>query len=207
MTTDVDAVQERVLQEILTRNGEAEYLANKCGLAGATDRAGFRAKVPMVEYEDLEPYIRRIANGDRSPILTGPEHPVTELFTSSGTSGGERKLIPSVEDERERRRLLESLTMPVVSQCCLEMEEALNWVYREGRVAHGSIGPLEIRVVRMGTFEELADLAVSRGVSVAQYKVPRCVTAPVMIHLLDSHVISTHFSPAMPHWAPDQRFQ
>ncbi|CAL4904375.1 unnamed protein product [Urochloa decumbens] len=577
MTTDVDAVQERVLQEILARNAEAEYLANKCGLAGATDRATFRAKVPMVEYEDLEPYIRRIASGDRSPILTGPEHPVTELFTSSGTSGGERKLIPSVEDQRERRQLLESLTMPVVSQhvpagldkgkglyfhfvrsetmtpggllarpvltglfksqrfrellasyntspeaamlcedtfqsmyaqmlcglcqrhsvvrvgapfasgvlrairfflynweqlaadidagklsdrvtdpsvreavagilrrpdpelaqfirvegsssgdgagilariwpgtkyldtivtgsmahyvptlnyysgglpivsriyassecalginlrpmcdptevsytimpnmayfeflpvaveeedsgdarqlvelarveagreyelvvttyaglcryrvgdvlrvtgfhnaapefrfvrrrnvllsvdadktdeaelqraverasalllrthggvtlldytsractetipghyviywellaaavadgsaqrcggvlerCCLEMEEALNWVYREDRVAHASIGPLEIRVVQPGTSEELADLAVSRGASVGQYKVPRCVTAPQAIELLDSRVASSHFSPALPHWTPDQRFQ
>ncbi|CAN6373983.1 unnamed protein product [Urochloa humidicola] len=95
----------------------------------------------------------------------------------------------------------------VLERCCLEIEEALNWVYREGRVAHGSIGPLEIRVVRTGTFQELTDLAISRGVSVGQYKVPRCVTAPAMIHLLDSRVMSTHFSQALPQWAPDQRFQ
>ena len=34
MTTNVDAVQERGLVDILVRNGHAEYLA-KCGLAGA----------------------------------------------------------------------------------------------------------------------------------------------------------------------------
>ncbi|CAL5098422.1 unnamed protein product [Urochloa decumbens] len=123
MTTDVDAVQERVLQEILSRNADAEYLATKCGLAGATDRATFRAKVPMVEYEDLVPYIRRIADGDRSPILTGPEHPVTKFFTSSGTSGGERKLIPAVEDEFDRRGQLGGLVKPVINQYVPGLDE------------------------------------------------------------------------------------
>ena len=48
MTTNVDAVRERGLADILARNGDAEYLA-KCGLAGAgtSDLATFRAKVPM----------------------------------------------------------------------------------------------------------------------------------------------------------------
>ncbi|TVU50791.1 hypothetical protein EJB05_02181, partial [Eragrostis curvula] len=58
----------------------------------------------------------------------------------------------------------------------LLMEEAVNPVYRQSRVEDGSIGPLEIRVVRPGTFEALMDDAVSRGTSIAQYKVPRCVT-------------------------------
>ncbi|CAN6357532.1 unnamed protein product [Urochloa humidicola] len=116
MTTNVDAVQERVLAEILSRNTDAEYLATKCGLAGATDRAAFRAKVPIVTYDDLAPYIRRIADGDRSPILSGSGHPISEFLTSSGTSGGERKLIPTVEDELDRRHLLYSLVMPVMNQ-------------------------------------------------------------------------------------------
>ncbi|GJN07064.1 hypothetical protein PR202_ga24855 [Eleusine coracana subsp. coracana] len=115
VTSDVDAVQERVLAEILGRNAESEYL-KECGLAGATDRASFRAKVPMVTYEDVEPYIRRIADGDGSPILTGPEYPVSEFFTSSGTSGGEPKLLPTVEDDVDRRQLLQSLLMPVMKQ-------------------------------------------------------------------------------------------
>jgi auxin responsive GH3 family protein len=65
------------------------------------------------------------------------------------------------------------------------MEEALSIVYRESRV-DGSIGPLEIRVVRPGSLEELMDDAVSRGVSINQYKVPRCVTLPRIVELLDS---------------------
>ncbi|CAD6268959.1 unnamed protein product [Miscanthus lutarioriparius] len=68
-------------------------------------------------------------------------------------------------------------------------------------------GHWEIRVVRPGTFEELADYAVSRGASVGQYKVPRCVTAPAVAELLDSRVVSSHLSPALPHWTPARRFQ
>ncbi|KAJ1291709.1 hypothetical protein BS78_02G336600 [Paspalum vaginatum] len=112
MTSDVDAAQERVLGEILARNADTEYLT-KCGLAGATDRATFRAKVPMATYDDLQPYIRRIADGDRTPILSG--HPVSEFLTSSGTSAGERKLMPTIEDELNRRQLLYSLQMPVMN--------------------------------------------------------------------------------------------
>ena len=70
----------------------------------------------------------------------------------------------------------------VLGRCCLEMEEALSYSYREGRVATGSIGPLEIRVVRPGTFEEVVDYAVvSHGASLRQYKVPRCVTVPAIV--------------------------
>jgi auxin responsive GH3 family protein len=71
----------------------------------------------MVTYEDLRPYIRRIADGDRSPIRSGPGHPISELHASSGTSGaGEPKLIPAVEDELDRRALLHGLVMPVMSR-------------------------------------------------------------------------------------------
>jgi len=99
----------------------------------------------------------------------------------------------------------EAVDRETLDQCCLQMEEALNSVYRQSRVADGSIGPLEIRVVRPGTFEELMDYAISRGASINQYKVPRCVTFPPIIELLDSRVVSSHFSPGLPHWTPGQR--
>ncbi|XP_075504848.1 putative indole-3-acetic acid-amido synthetase GH3.1 [Primulina tabacum] len=90
-------------------------------------------------------------------------------------------------------------------QCCLAMEESLNSVYRQCRVADNSIGPLEIRVVKNGTFEELMDYAISRGASINQYKVPRCVSFTPIMELLDSRVVSTHFSPSLPHWTPERR--
>jgi auxin responsive GH3 family protein len=96
----------------------------------------------------------------------------------------------------------------VLPRCCLEMEEALSYVYRVLRVKDGTIGPLEIRVVRSGTFQDLADYSVSHGgASMGQYKVPRSVTVPAIVQLLDSRVVSRHFSPALPHWAPVQHFE
>ncbi|CAN8283978.1 unnamed protein product [Cochlearia groenlandica] len=93
----------------------------------------------------------------------------------------------------------------VMARCCLEMEESLNSVYRQSRVSDKSIGPLEIRVVENGTFEELMDYAISRGASINQYKVPRCVSFTPIVELLDSRVVSKHFSPNVPHWSPERR--
>lgn len=45
------------------------------------------------------------------------------FFCSSGTSGGERKLMPTIEEELERRSLLYSLLMPVMSQYVPELEK------------------------------------------------------------------------------------
>jgi len=117
MTTNVDAVQERGQADILTRNGDVEYLA-KCGLAGggASDRAPFRAKVPMATCDDLNPYILCIANVDRSRILSGSVHPISKFIVSSDTSDSEPKLIPALKDEVDRRMLLHSLVMAVMHQ-------------------------------------------------------------------------------------------
>ncbi|WOK92325.1 putative indole-3-acetic acid-amido synthetase GH3.8 [Canna indica] len=112
MTSNPDAVQKNVLAEILTRNAETEYL-RRYDLGGATDRATFKANVPVVTYEDLQPEIQRIANGDRSAILSA--HPISEFLTSSGTSAGERKLMPTIKEELDRRQLLYSLLMPVMN--------------------------------------------------------------------------------------------
>lgn len=78
VTKNTDSVQERVLSEILTQNAETEYL-KRFALNGATDRDTFKSKVPVVTYEDLQPDIERIANGDRSPILCA--HPISEFLT------------------------------------------------------------------------------------------------------------------------------
>ncbi|CAN1191415.1 Indole-3-acetic acid-amido synthetase GH3.3 [Linum perenne] len=112
VTRNADSVQERVLAEILRRNSETEYL-QRFHLNGFTDRETFKSKIPVVTYEDLVPDIQRIADGDRSPILSA--HLITEFLTSSGTSAGERKLMPAIEEDLERRQLLYSLLTPVMN--------------------------------------------------------------------------------------------
>lgn len=78
MTRNADAVQEKVLTEILSRNAEVEYL-KRFKLGGATDRETLKSKLPVITYEDLQPEIQRIANGDRSAILSA--HPISEFLT------------------------------------------------------------------------------------------------------------------------------
>ncbi|KAF3432019.1 hypothetical protein FNV43_RR26758 [Rhamnella rubrinervis] len=91
MTKDAERVQRDVLKKILEENGSAEYL-QKQGLNGRTDPESYKACVPIVTYNDLEPYIQRIADGDSSAILTGK--PITYMVISSGTSQGKAKLVP-----------------------------------------------------------------------------------------------------------------
>lgn len=78
MTRNADTVQEKVLTEILAQNADTEYL-RRFDLGGATDRETFKSRVPIIKYEDLQPEIQRIANGDGSPILCS--HPVSEFLT------------------------------------------------------------------------------------------------------------------------------
>ncbi|CAF1699066.1 BnaC03g14570D [Brassica napus] len=113
VTSNADDVQRRVLEEILSRNADVEYL-KRHGLQGRTDRESFKHVMPVVTYEDIQPDINRISNGDKSQILCSS--PISEFLTSSGTSGGERKLMPTIEEELDRRSLLYSLLMPVMSQ-------------------------------------------------------------------------------------------
>ncbi|RDY12634.1 Indole-3-acetic acid-amido synthetase GH3.6, partial [Mucuna pruriens] len=120
VTANADEIQKHVLREILSRNANVEYL-RRHGLHGQTDCDTFKKLLPVITYEDIQPDINRIANGDTSPILTSK--PVTEFLTSSGTSGGERKLMPTIEEELGRRCLLYSLLMPIMSQFVPELEK------------------------------------------------------------------------------------
>ncbi|KAJ8629163.1 hypothetical protein MRB53_022486 [Persea americana] len=61
-----------------------------------------------------------------------------------------------------------------------------------------AIGPLEVKVVEMGTFDKLVDYALSRGALMNQYKTPLCVILTPAIELLNSRVLSNYFSPKIP---------
>ena len=78
MTRGFYAVQEQVLAAILARKNGTEYL-RRHGMEGRTDREVFKARVPIVTYEDLRPEIERTANGDCSNIISS--HPITEFLT------------------------------------------------------------------------------------------------------------------------------
>lgn len=78
VTSNPDDVQLRVLSEILTQNANVEYLS-RYKLSGQTDRETFKKLIPVITYEDLQPDITRVANGDKSPILSS--YPISEFLT------------------------------------------------------------------------------------------------------------------------------
>ncbi|MCO5547868.1 hypothetical protein L7F22_001320 [Adiantum nelumboides] len=80
-----------------------------------------------------------------------------------------------------------SLEPSVMEACCDTVEECLDAMYQKGK---GSwIGPLEIRVVRQGTFHELMEYITSLGgASLGQYKTPRVVKLAPHLQLLNSRV-------------------
>ncbi|GFQ08606.1 probable indole-3-acetic acid-amido synthetase gh3.1 [Phtheirospermum japonicum] len=80
------------------QNADTEYLKGF-----NVDKETFKSKVPMVTHQDIQPLIRRIADGDSSPLLCA--QPISEFYWSSGTSG-EPKLIPSTKEVLHRNLFL-----------------------------------------------------------------------------------------------------
>ncbi|OWM78593.1 hypothetical protein CDL15_Pgr002764 [Punica granatum] len=87
--------------------------------------------IPVVMFEDLKPDIDCIAEGDTSPILCSQT--ISEFSTSSGTSGGEWKLIPTTEEEIQRRFLLDDLAMPLMNQFNPDLDKgkAMRFTFRK----------------------------------------------------------------------------
>lgn len=81
LTTNASQIQQQVLEEILTKNANTEYL--KGFLHGLSDKENFKKKVPIVNYEDIRPFIERIANGEPSTVISS--QPITELLTRHNT--------------------------------------------------------------------------------------------------------------------------
>ncbi|KAE8716463.1 Indole-3-acetic acid-amido synthetase GH3.17 [Hibiscus syriacus] len=98
------------------------------------------------------------------------------------------------------RNHLPVLDPKLMEQCCSVVEESLDSVYRRCRRKDNTIGPLEIRAVRHGTFDALMDFCVSQGSSVNQYKTPRCIKSREAINILDSRVVGRFFSQNAPSW-------
>ncbi|KAI5070052.1 hypothetical protein GOP47_0014395 [Adiantum capillus-veneris] len=79
-----------------------------------------------------------------------------------------------------------SLDPSVMEACCDTIEECFDVIYKRGR-ARNWLGPLEIRVVRQGTFLCLMEYITGVvGVSMGQYKTPRVVKFAPLLELLNS---------------------
>ncbi|CAH2036359.1 unnamed protein product [Thlaspi arvense] len=90
LTWNAKQIQDNVLEEILRVSSNTEYLGRF--LHGSSDKELFKKNVPVVSYDDVKPYIERVANGEPSDVITGAL--VTHFFLSSGTTGGKQKFFP-----------------------------------------------------------------------------------------------------------------
>jgi len=84
-----EAVQARWLRETLVRHADSEF-GRQHDFFGIRDAADFARRVPLCTYDDVEPYVARIAAGERDVLARGP---VTHLAPTSGSTGA-RKLVP-----------------------------------------------------------------------------------------------------------------
>ncbi|XP_048441812.1 putative indole-3-acetic acid-amido synthetase GH3.9 [Pyrus x bretschneideri] len=119
LTAKAGRVQLDILKEILTRNSKTEYLSKY--MKGSKDVSDFKQCVPVITYKAIQPYIKRITNGEDSSLITG--HPITEILCSSGTSGREPKMMPSIAEDLDRRTFLYNLIMPIMNQYVPGLDE------------------------------------------------------------------------------------
>ncbi|KAL4363766.1 hypothetical protein GQ457_04G028710 [Hibiscus cannabinus] len=95
-----------------------------------------------------------------------------------------------------------SIDAKLLEECCVTVEEELDYVYRQCRTREKTVGPLEIRVVEPGAFEALMDFFINQGGSINQYKTPRCIKSSSALKLLNSHVLASFSSQKDPRWIP-----
>ncbi|KAJ4911385.1 Auxin-responsive GH3 family protein [Raphanus sativus] len=112
LTCNVKQIQDDLLKEIVTLNSGTEYLQNF--LHGSSAKELFKKNVPIVTYKDVKPYIDRVANGESSNIISAL--PITNLFNSSGTSGGANKILPSNSKFLDGNAFINDLIAHVISK-------------------------------------------------------------------------------------------
>ncbi|KAL1207051.1 Indole-3-acetic acid-amido synthetase GH3.15 [Cardamine amara subsp. amara] len=139
VTTNVKQIQDSVLEAILSRNAQTEYLRGL--LNGQVDKQSFKKNLPIVTYEDYRSYIDRIANGEPFDLIC--DRPISLLLATTGTSGGVPKLIPLTTEELEQRLLFGSLYAPLIYKHVEGLDEGKSlmfyFVTRESETASGLI--------------------------------------------------------------------
>lgn len=76
LTSNAKQIQDDVLKEILTLNANTKYLRQF--LHGNSDKELFKKNVPVVSYDDVKPYIERVANGEQTDLISGG--PITRFL-------------------------------------------------------------------------------------------------------------------------------
>lgn len=86
----------------------------------------------------------------------------------------------------------------IISECCNCMDKSLiDYGYTLGRNSN-NIGPLELCIVKTGTFQKIQDHTVASGTSISQFKSPRCVSSTNhgVLEILYNNAVKSYYSTA-----------
>lgn len=87
----VHSIQETVLRKILFLMAESAYL-KKYGVSPSDSVQVFQSKTPVVKYQDIEPFLNKVYEGESNTLYRDGIAPKGFALTSGTT--GKRKLIP-----------------------------------------------------------------------------------------------------------------
>lgn len=86
----------------------------------------------------------------------------------------------------------------ILQECCNCLDRSfVDAGYVSSRKVN-TIGPLELRIVKRGTFHKILDHYVGLGAAVSQFKTPRCVgpTNSTVLQILSLNGVKSYFSTA-----------
>lgn len=110
---DSRRVQERLLSSFLARNAGSEY-GRRYGYARIRGVRDFQQSVPVVTYDDLEPWIGKIRDG-RPNVLT--TEPVVMMEKTSGSSGAAKYIPYTASLLREFQRAIGAWMHDLYASC------------------------------------------------------------------------------------------
>lgn len=84
----------------------------------------------------------------------------------------------------------------ILGECCREMDASfVDHGYVVSRRTN-SIGPLELCIVKKGTFKKILDYFIGNGAALSQFKTPRCTSNQVLLTILNGCTIRRFHSTA-----------
>lgn len=146
-------VQQANLLRILQRNRDTEY-GRRYHFAGIGSIADFQKQVPLVSYDDIEPYIERMKKGEPDILVPG----VPPYFARTSGTTGPAKYIPVTEAYLEEFRTARRVWYRQVAQAfpgvvrgtILTMHSPRVEGQTEGGIPFGSI-TISTGMIREGT--------------------------------------------------------
>uniref|UniRef100_A0A0E0DLU6 Uncharacterized protein n=1 Tax=Oryza meridionalis TaxID=40149 RepID=A0A0E0DLU6_9ORYZ len=133
-----------------------------------------------------------LKESEDSSSPTGSGEVVVEFaaFIVDGDGGQRRRrrATIAVEVSHGSKLLDHERSAAFLRRCIAPLEGCLGGAYRLSR-ATGDVAPLEVAVVRPGTFDRLAEAAIRGGAPANQYKPPKIVRHRQLIDVLQSSVV------------------